>query len=1330
MNTPPTFWRSPRLKLPLPTETVLIPDPPPAPSANNSSVLYTILPVALMAVVMVVVALTANMSTMLIFSVPLIVASSIASVVIHFLQKNRSKVQAAEREGKYRALLNDIGANLDNWQHEQLRLHLENDPSPEVCLEQLQSLDRHLWSRRPADDDFLSVRLGVGVLSSSVPVKAPAVRDPIYPDPLVLEAQSLAARYTEVWNAPVRLNIRKAQVAGVAGDRPSVLNSTFALITQIAVAHSPTEVKLAAIFPAPEAESWQWLRWLPHTWNDDRTVRYLAAEVEGATRLLQQIDRLIDMRQRVAADRASSQKVTFDFDLIVIVADLEMVETHPTVERLQFEGPELGIYVIFLSTRTKFLPQRCQVSVRVMDGQSHLITQGVEASGQRFDPDLLPAGYVEAFAIAMAPIRLRQVTSREIPTMVTLLDQLGVQTVEELAVPERWRGSANAARALAAPIGMTNGREPLLLDLHEKADGPNGLVAGMVGAGKSELLQTLVTSLAINFHPHKLAFVLVDYKGGGMADPFVDLPHTLGIITNLQQESLARRALASLSVEAERRQKILRDADVTHIDDYQRRFYEGKLGADAVPLPYLVVIVDEFAEMKTEQPDVAREFVRIARLGRALGFRLILAMQKPAGIVDGQIEANTRFRLCLRVAQTEDSHAMLKRHDAAFLSGTGRCILQVGAGEAYKEFQVAWGGAPYDPQRGNSGDPLEITAIALDGSRRALSSPVAALVVDEQSQLKAVIKHLWATSNVLAIPRLNNLWLAPLPSNLPLEDVRPQQGWDGTDWQPTITWLAPVVGLLDRPRERCQIPLTLPLGKEGHLAIYSAPGYGKTTALQTLITSLALTHSPADVNFYLLDFGGRLLKLFEGMPHTGAVITAEETERLDRLAIFLRRTIDERRELLGREGVASLSDYRTLAGAQTPACVVVIDNYANFMDTVSNNELITSTIMRIAQDGGNLGIHLVITANNSTTIRFGVSSNIMLAIALHLVEAGEVGAIVGRTEELQPLVLPGRGLVRGVPVLECQIATPIAGATDAARSQALRHLIRQMASAWHGPMPLPIQTMPEIVPLAMLAGLDDKTPFTVHVVPTTAGNIVDPQQLPPIGVRADDLTCFRIDLRSGPHFLVAGPGRSGRSTLLHTMAATLARTYGDQTCDLYVLDSQQDSLTSLRQLPHVKGYSHTAAEALALLRTIEERLAASALMRLGQNIIQPEPRIVVLLDDLWDAYGEALSDAGKDLIAKLVRDGRAYPLHFILAGKSSDWASKTWAEPIKTLKDLAAWFMLGSVDDSLCMVRMPYQEKVRILPVGEGYFIQRGVPQRIKVATAEIAPVAQVHSRL
>ena len=1297
---PPTFWRAPRLKPPLPRDEITIPDPPPDPAANSNSLLYILLPVVVMATVMVVVSLVSGMTTMLYFSVPLILASSVASVVIFLMQRKRTREQAAERLQKYRAILQETDQRLQHLNRQQARFRGDNDPGPHDCLRCAQELDRRLWSRRPGDDDFLTARLGVGELPSTVTVKTPAVRDVINPDPLVLDAQALASNHARVSGVPICVDVREARVFGIAGERLAALNMAFTCILHLALHHAPGEVKLAAVYPAGERAAWAWLRWLPHTWDEEGATRFLAHGFDAAARLLTQIDRLLDARRRIADDRLSNSPEPFDYAVIVFLADEGVAERNPVVERLQAEGPELGVYPVFISARTRFLPQSCRVALRLDNGQCDLIRQGVDASGVSLVADTVSEDMLRDLALALAPIRLRQSASREIPSLVTLLEQLGVRTVDELNAAARWQQSAAPARTLVAPVGMAAGSEPLLLDLHEKADGPNGLVAGMVGAGKSELLQTLVASLAVNYHPHQLAFVLIDYKGGGMADPFVALPHTLGVITNLQQEGLARRALTSLTVELERRQQLFKDADVNHIDDYHRRFYEGRLGARAEPVPYLVVIVDEFAEMKTEQPEVAKEFVRIARLGRALGFRLILAMQKPAGIVDGQIEANTRFRLCLRVAQTEDSLAMLKRNDAAYLAGRGRCILQVGANEKFREFQVAWAGAPYDAQQPAGGDPNEIAAIALDGTRRVLLSGGTAAAGEERSQLKAVVEHLAAAAAQMGLARLPKLWLPPLPPDIALEQVRPDAGWDGAGWRPVPGWLAPVVGLLDRPRDRIQAPCTLPLGREGHLVVYSAPGYGKTTALQTLVVSLACDHSPAELHMYLLDYGGRLLKMFERLPHVGAVITADEGERLERLALFLRRTLDERREKLGTAGVPNLASYRQVTGDPLPAIVVMVDNYANLMDAIGENEALANLVARLAQDGGNLGVHLVVTANNSATIRFNVTSNIMLALALHLVEPGEYGAIVGRAEELTPAALPGRALVRGNPVLECQIALPVAGDTDAARSQARRALVDQMRAAWQGPLPARIAVLPDLVPLA---------PLLAAAAPNAPA---------PFGLHVDDLTPFAVTFSPGTHYVVGGPPQSGKSTLLRSWAQASAHISGlpgasEPAPRIFVADSQRQSLAALRALAQVEQYSADPRDGDALLRNVEALLAAA---RAGGAASSPPARILLLVDDLWDA-DEGITPDGKDLLGKLMRDGRGLPFHLIAAGRLSDLVRGSYSEPVRSLKEAQVGFILGAGgDDDLLKTRLNYQERNRPLPVGEGYFVNRGVVRRVKVA--------------
>ena len=1362
MPAPPNFWRSPRLKRSLPTPEITIPDPPPEPSGGGNNLLYMVLPVALMALVMVVIGLATGMTTMLYFSVPLILASSIASTIIFFVQRRKTREEKELRKVKYRAMLDGYEQDLQQLYQEQYRLRNENDPAPgyprpdrdradrftgqnaepaydggvaqtlaagagpdvtrvpddarpglnqafdaptrpaasKSCLDRVTERDRSLWSRSPNDDDFLVVRLGLGELPTTVRVKTPTSRDALDPDPLIGAAQEMASKYASIKGVPICLDLRQARVAGIAGDELEAQNMAFAMAVQLATHHAPTEVKIAAIYPEEETEDWAWMRWLPHTWHDDRTIRYLAHDREQARHVLSQLEEIMDNRQRMADETYNSEGPTFDTYFIVFLAEEHLNATDSTIQRLIFEGPELGIIPLVIAGRAKELPKSCQEIIRIGDSNAQLIHSGTDVFGTLFTPDTASFELLHSYALAMAPIRLRRSAARDIPSSVTLLELLDVSAVESLDVAKRWDASQTHSKFLPAAIGVTGGGEPLILDLHEKAHGPNGLVAGMVGAGKSELLQTLVAVLAINFHPHRLGFVLVDYKGGGMAEPFVDLPHTQGVITNLQQESLATRALTSFAVELEQRQKRLKAAKVTHIDDYQRLYYQGKVDT---PMPYLVVIVDEFAEMKTEQPEIAKEFVRIARVGRALGLRLILAMQKPAGIVDGQIEANTRFRLCLRVAQTEDSQAMLKRKDAAYLTQIGRAYLQVGASELFREFQVAWSGAPYDPTATASGDPKEIVAVNLTGERQTLYTPALRTDIEEISQLKAVVRHLAEVAQAAEIERLPTMWLSPLEPQITLDQVTGDEGWDGNQWRPVSGWLTPKIGLVDEPTLKRQRPLALPLGTEGHLAIYSAPGYGKTIAVQTLVTALVSDHSPEDVNLYILDFGGRLLKQFEPLPHVGSVITADEEERLRRFILILRRTLDERRALFGEAGVNDLPGYRKKTGHKLPAWVVIVDNYANLMEATEEDESIQSAIVRVAQDGGNLGVHLVLTASNSPTIRFSVSSNILLAIALHLVDSSEYSALVGRTQ-LIPEALPGRGLLRGKPPLECQIALPCDGETDAERNENLRAMVERMRAAWSGVEAMPIKTLPERLPLSEANSLSPQK----KAAPAAA-----------FGVYVDDLSPMGVDLESGPNFLIAGPMQSGKSTLLRSWAHALSKAHTPEALQMIILDSQRRTLADLENLPNVVAYTATQEDANEALHAVKQWVERQREARDANTESGLAPKLVLFVDDLYDPYDDPLTESAKSELGALLRQGRGLGLHLIISGPAGELPSKAWTDPIKTLKEAQMGFMMGSGDDALFTIRIPYQERQQMLPVGEGYYVNRNHSRRVKIATPD-----------
>ena len=488
------------------------------------------------------------------------------------------------------------------------------------------------------------------------------------------------------------------------------------------------------------------------------------------------------------------------------------------------------------------------------------------------------------------------------------------------------------------------------------------------------------------------------------------------------------------------------------------------------------------------------------------------------------------------------------------------------------------------------------------------------------------------------------------------------------------------------------------------------------------------------MNFYILDFGSRMLKLYEKLPHVGGVITADEGERMERLLLLLQRKLDERRILLSQAGANSLASYRQMTGRLEPAIVVVLDNYANFLEAAGDDETAPNFIGRLAREGGTLGIHLVLTANNSTTIRFSTASNIMLAVALHLVEQSEYGSIVGRSQDLKPLAVPGRGLVRGAPPLECQIAMPVQGESDAERVSVLRKLIDEMAGAWHGRRPKPVNVLGEVVRLSDVQtaelpmqlgqgggyggtnGSGSGTPSTGATLP--AVGVAAPAAL---GLHVDDLTRFALPLEAGPHFLIAGPARAGKSTLVRTWAHSLAAGADPALLRLYVLDSRRQSLYSLRTLAHVAGYSCDPNEAEKLLDAIEALLNQQAIPQdaAGASGAGAGETIVVIADDFGDNYDDGLNEVGRERLAALMRLGRGRAFHVLLSGRASDISGKSYIDPIKSLKEAQIGFMLGSGDDVIFNTRLPYTERSKLLPVGEGYYVNRTYVRRVKVAVAD-----------
>jgi S-DNA-T family DNA segregation ATPase FtsK/SpoIIIE len=551
MPSPPIFQRAPRLLPEMPTGEVEIPPPPPAPTAPSVGLFSILLPAVFSVGAVLAVLLTVQGSGSLLLtlvSFGFMGVTSLTSLGSYWGQRRGYRRAMRERERQYRAMLADHRQTLTKQRDQQVGAMMQSHPEPADCLARVEERDQRLWERGHDDADFLSVRLGLGEQPLAVTVKLPPASSAT-PDPLLLEARALATEFARVPGMPARLSLGGASAAGVTGPRAATLATVRALILQLAAHHGPDEVKIVALYPADEADEWAWLRWLPHVWSDDRRQRWLACEPAAAHRLLVGLYDVLNRRlQQAEAPGATPAPVLPVF--VMLLADPRLVEGEPILRLLLARRPAAGAAPILLADRVADLPKGCQAIADLAPGGARLIQTGTATAAASFTPDIVDPATANRFARSIAPIRLRRLAApTDIPSTVTLLETLDAEDVADFDILGGWRAS-RPFESLAAPIGRQAGGKLLALDLHEHGHGPHGLVAGATGSGKSELLQALIVLLATRFHPHEAAFVLIDYKGGGMANAFLDLPHLIGSITNLEgnrlEGNLALRAMIAL----------------------------------------------------------------------------------------------------------------------------------------------------------------------------------------------------------------------------------------------------------------------------------------------------------------------------------------------------------------------------------------------------------------------------------------------------------------------------------------------------------------------------------------------------------------------------------------------------------------------------------------------------------------------------------------------------------------------------------------------------------------------------------------------------------------
>lgn len=960
-----------------------------------------------------------------------------------FERKEKIKNEQLRQE-KYLAYLNEVGEKIKALEKEQRGLMYERYISQEECASRVKEHRAELWERVIGQKDFLKLRLGLGDVPMDLKVLYQEKRFSMDSDDLQNAMLSLAEEPKQLKNVPICVSLPETMTVGMYGTPEAQESMLKTLILQMVSLHSYDELKIMLLIDEGEKDKWDFVKYLPHFWDDEKSVRFYATDADEAKELSVYLEHTLQSRE----DKEEPELKDITPYYVIFSASEKVGNKCEALKQLVKYKHNMGFTVFYSAGKQSDLPKETK-TVICLDGEQSYLFDRDDPSNTHiyFAAEKVNEQLIRDAAGELANIELDLSNSRySLPNMITFLEMFNVSKVEHLNSLTRWKEN-NPTKTLQTPIGVDTQGEPFNLDLHEKFHGPHGLVAGMTGSGKSEFIITYILSLAVNYHPDEVAFVLIDYKGGGLTGAFEDpdrgvkLPHLAGTITNLDGAAV-KRSLISIQSELRRRQAIFNEArkisNEGTMDIYKyQQLYRKKVVSE--PVPHLMIISDEFAELKTQQPEFMEQLISTARIGRSLGVHLILATQKPSGVVDDQIWSNSKFRVCLKVQDRADSQDMIKCPDAAAISQTGRFYLQVGYNELFALGQSAWCGAEYVPSE-TVEKSVDSSIQVVDNLGRVMMSAKPnrkrSVFSSDMKQIVAIVKYLSDLANEEKAS-VRPLWLPPIAPFIYVDELEEKYNVKSGG-----TVLNPVVGEYDDPFNQRQNVLTIPFSEEGNCLVYGATGNGKTTFLTTLCYSLLRNHTAEELNLYIMDFGSETLKVFEKAPQVGGVITSSDEEKVLNFLKMIQAEISRRKALFSEYG-GDYASYCRNSGKTIPNIVVAINNYAGFAEQFEDY---VDALALFTRDGVKYGIYFVMTASSTNAVRNKTLQNFKLILTMQLNDASDYSSIIGKTEGLVPSKYKGRGLAALDQVYEFQTAYCHEGGDQ---QDFLRHFCRELVENTH-----------------------------------------------------------------------------------------------------------------------------------------------------------------------------------------------------------------------------------------------------------------------------------------
>ncbi|HEV8557094.1 MAG TPA: type VII secretion protein EccCa [Actinophytocola sp.] len=1261
-------------------------EPPGLPEAQGGqlSSMFMYLPMAASSAMMMLVFIQPGQNRILMYAASgMMAVSMLAMGLVQLTQvagQRKQKLKGERRD--YLRYLGQVRKVVRKAVDKQRESVLFTHPDPAklwaLALPGAQGRMERLWERRAVHPDFAEVRFGLGEQRLALKLTPPQTKPVEDLEPLCASAlRRFLKAYTTVGDVPVAVYLRGfAKVSlDVATGEPDAGEAgrglVRALLAQLAVFHAPDDLRIAVCAASDRLAEWDWVKWLPHAAHPTEN------DAAGPVRLINDswpdLETLLDTlggpdcepfgeRARFEAGAEPSAEEPF----VVVVLDGGHV---PANARLGGQGYR-NLVVLDVTGSLGWSAEKTALRLRVTTEAIETVTRdrrGNDKTRPLGQPDGLSLIRARALARQLAPYRIAgaEQSTNAWDGTIDLHRLLGAGDPGSFDPTALWTGRSSWDH-LRVPIGVTDRGEPVELDLKESAlggMGPHGILIGATGSGKSELIRTLVLSLAMSHSSEKLNMVLVDFKGGATFLGLEHLPHVSAFITNLADElPLVDRMQDALQGELIRRQELLRAAGHSSIHDYEKARAGG---AVLPPLPTLVIIVDEFGELLATKSEFMDLFVMIGRLGRSLGVHLLLASQRLEEGRISQLETHLSYRMGLRVFSAMESRSILGVTDAYDKPlSPGQGFLRTST-TSLEKFKAAYVSAPYRsgaPKRAGGGPVIEHRVVPFGvGYQAPLTRPhtdEADEQVEEESEATETILNVTVDRLRQAGPPAHRVWLPPLDTPATLDQLLPPLVATPTrGLGAQVGGLMAPVGLIDKPFEQRRDLLVADLeGGRGHVAVVSAPQMGKTTLLRTLVAGLALTNTPREVQFYCLDFGGGGLSSLAGLPHVGSVAGRLDKDRVTRTVREVGNLLDHRETVFTRDRVESMAAYRRAkAGgrfAEDPYgdVFLVIDGWQSFR---TEYEPLESVIQEIAGRGLTYGVHLIVTANRWSEIRTWLRDMVQTRFELRLGDSSDSEIDFRKARSVPEL--PGRGLTPDK--YHYLSALPrIDGRPDPDNlADGVTALVAAVAKAWTGPPAPQVRLLPDRLQVSEL--------------PRPEGDL-----RVAIGVDEERLAPVWHDFATSPHLMAFGDTETGKSNLLRMVARAVTDRFTPEEARIMVADPRRalhDATPPEYQLGYTLAGSTLEEMVRDAVKALRDRLPPADITpdRLARKDWWTGPRLFLLIDD-YDLLTSPMS-CPVDALVDLLAQGAEIGLHVVVARTTSN-AHRGMVDPlIRRLWDIS-----------------------------------------------------------